>query len=77
MNIKAKAAAITAGLIVAAIVATELIRAAVNYLTTDQLADLFGSAFGAFFVYCAYRGVLSHLEYKKALQDMQDSRVDQ
>ena len=72
MNIKAKAAAITAGLIVGAIVISALIHEAVTHLTTEQITTFVGSVFGAFFVYCIYQVILSRLEYQNALKKARD-----
>ena len=72
MNIKVKAAGATAALIVGAVVAGELIRFIVNYLTTDQLTDIIGTGFAALFVYSLYRLVLCHMEFKKSMEKHRD-----
>lgn len=77
IKVKAKAAAVTAGLIISAIAGAELIRAGVNLLTTEQLTDLIGYVFVAALVYSIYRLVLVHFECKETLKKIQDSRVDQ
>lgn len=74
MNIKIKAAAITAGLIVGAIVISALIHEAVNHLTTEQITTFVGSVFGAFFVYSIYQVILGRLEYQNTLKKIQDSQ---
>lgn len=77
MNIKVKAAAITAGLIAGSFVTAGLIHEAVNHLTTEQITTFVGSVFVAFFVYGIYQLILSRLEYQNTLKKIQDSRVDQ
>ena len=72
MNIKLKAAAITAGLIVVAIATAGLIQAVANVLTTEQITTLVESALGAFFVYGIYQVVLSRLEYQDTLKKIRD-----
>ena len=78
---KVKAAAITAGGIVAAVVVAELLRAGVNLLTIEELTGLIGAVFGGAIVYCIYRLVLIRLEYDESVakiqQEFRASRVDQ
>lgn len=77
---KVKAAAITAGGIVAAVVVAELLRAGVKYLTTEELTTIIGAVFGGAIVYCVYQLVLIRLEYNESVAKMQQefraSQVD-
>ena len=67
MNIKAKAAAITVGLIVAAGVVAELLRAGVNALSTEELTNLIGAVFMGWLIYLMYKLVLCRLEYNESI----------
>ena len=77
MNIKVKAAAITAGLIVGAIATVGLIHVVANVFTTEQITTFVESVFVAFIVYGIYQLILGRLEYQNTLKKIQDSRVDQ
>ena len=65
MNIKVKAAAITAGLIVSAIAASEVFRLATANFTREQVADVFGWVCMGILVFCMYKLVLLQLETRK------------
>lgn len=62
MNIKVKAAGITAGLIISAIAALELLKLATANLTRAQLADVFAWISICALAFCMYKLVLLHLE---------------
>lgn len=72
MNIKLKAAAITAGLIVGAIAIVGLIHAVANVFTTEQITTFVESVFVAFIVYGIYQLILSRLEYQNTLKKIRD-----
>lgn len=74
MNLKAKAAAITAGLIAGTFATAGLVHVVVNYLTTEQITNLIGSVCGAVLVYGIYQVILSRLEYQATLQKIRDSQ---
>ena len=72
MNIKLKAAAITAGLIVGAVAIVGLIHAVANVFTTEQITTFVESVFVAFIVYGIYQLILGRLEYQDTLKKIRD-----
>ena len=81
MKLRVKAAAITAGGIVSAVVAAELLRAGVNFLTTEELTNLITAVCVGFMIYSVYRLILGNLEYNQSIKKMQQEykarQVDQ
>lgn len=71
MNIKLKAAGITAALIVAGTVITSIIQIA---FTPDQVLKGIGLLCIVGLVYVFYKLVLINLEYTQKLQEINDSR---
>ena len=65
MNIKIKAAAITAGLLFAAIAASEIIRLAAANFTKEQISDGIAWVCMSILVFCMYKVVLIQLEMRK------------
>lgn len=62
MNIKVKAAGITAGLIIAALAAVELLKLVTANLTREQVAGVFAWISICAIAFCMYKLVLLHLE---------------
>lgn len=65
MNIKLKAAGITAALIVSAIALLEVLKLATANFTREQLADGFAWACMGVLVFCMYKLVLIQLQIRK------------
>lgn len=65
MNLKVKAAAITAGLLFAAIAASEVFRLATANFTKEQISDGIAWVCMGILVFCMYKVVLIQLEMRK------------
>ncbi len=74
MNIRVKAALLTAGMLAASTIIFLAIGVIVNSLTGDQLMTLVGIAFIVFFVYILYGITLSRLEFDAKIKEIRDQK---
>ena len=65
MNIKVRAAAITAGLIVSGLAAVEVFMLALANFSKEQITQAFGWVCMGVIVFCIYKLVLLQLEMRK------------
>ncbi len=74
MNIRVKAALLTAGMLAASTIIFLSIAVIVNNLTSDQLIMLVGIGFIGFCVYILYSITLSRLEFDAKIKEIRDQK---
>lgn len=74
MNIRVKAALLTAGMLAASTIIFLAIGVIVNGLTSDQVIMLVGLGFVGFCIYMLYGITLNRLEYQEKLKEIRDQK---
>ena len=74
MNIRVKAALLTAGSLAAGIIIVLAVHQLTQSLTTDQVMIIFGAGMTGFLVYLLYSIVLNRLEYEQKLAEIVESQ---
>lgn len=72
MNIKVKAAGITAGLIVSAFAVAQILHMISEYLSPEQVMSAIGWGGIALLTWLFYKLVLTNLEYKESLKKLNE-----
>lgn len=73
MTNQVKAGLITAGLLSVGAMALGLIQVIVNYLTTEQILNVFVVGLASFMIWCIYQITLSRLDYEERLNKLNES----
>lgn len=73
MNIKLKAAVITAGIFASAVVVVSVLDAVFKNLTAEQVANIFSWGCMALLAFCFYKLVLINLEHKESLKKIREA----
>lgn len=74
MNIKVKAAGITAGIFISTIAVVEILRFVLDALTPDQVLSILGYGSISLLIWMFYKLVLTNLEHKESIQKIRDTK---